>query len=186
VPDFYQGSELWDLSLVDPDNRRPVDYARRRALLGEIDQGLQAGERAGLVARLMAHPEDDRLKLFATTGLLRFRRDRRHVFDGADYAAVAVTGARREHVFAFTRALGDEHILVAVPRLIAALAPDGTPPLGERVWSDTTVTPGVQARSAYRDVLTDRLVPIRRENGRPHVRAADLFEHFPIACLEAL
>ena len=186
VPDFYQGSEIWDFSLVDPDNRRPVDYARRRALLAVIDRGLQTGDRAAFATQLMTHPGHDRVKLYATASLLRFRRDRRELFDGADYHAATAAGAHREHVFAFTRSLGDRHVLVAVPRLVAALAPDGTPPLGERVWGDTTVTAGAQARSAYRDVLTDRVVPVRRDNGRPQLRAADLFESFPVACLEAL
>ncbi|MBI4265989.1 MAG: malto-oligosyltrehalose synthase [Acidobacteria bacterium] len=184
VPDFYQGTELWDFSLVDPDNRRRVDYARRRALLAELDAS-SGDDRASGAAQLLSAPWDDRLKLFATAVLLRFRRARQDLFRSGGYEALGAEGTRREHLFAFARAHEGRQVLVVVPRFVATLLPDAdVPPLGERVWGDTRlVLPGGGAE-AYRHVLTDRCVSGRQEGGRTVLQAAEIFEHFPIGVLE--
>jgi (1->4)-alpha-D-glucan 1-alpha-D-glucosylmutase len=184
VPDFYQGTELWDFSLVDPDNRRPVDYARRAALLAELDAALTDTGASALAARLMSAPDDDRLKLYATTTMLRFRRERSELFESGGYAALSADGARREHLFAFARVLRQEHVLVIVPRLVAALAPDGGAPIGERVWTDTRVLLPPSDGAEYRNVFTAQRVPVTRAGGRATVRVADVLESFPIAILE--
>jgi (1->4)-alpha-D-glucan 1-alpha-D-glucosylmutase len=184
VPDFYQGTELWDFSLVDPDNRRPVDYRRRRQLLDEIETAWCRDGRLAEATRLL-EARDDRLKLFATATMLRTRGAEIDLFERGGYEPVTAQGARRDHVFAFARTLGDRHLLVIVPRLIATLAPDvDVPPLGERIWGDTElVLSGLRATpEAYRHVFTDGCVAVRR-NGEVSVRAADVFEHFPIAVL---
>jgi (1->4)-alpha-D-glucan 1-alpha-D-glucosylmutase len=173
VPDFYQGTELWDFSLVDPDNRRPVDYARRRALLDEA-RGLD-------VEGAMARPEDDRLKLFVTTRLLAFRREHADAFAFGSYEPLAFDGNRREHLFGFARrAAGAADVLVIVPRLVAGLVADANvAPVGERVWGDTRViVPDGPAR-CYRHTLTGSCVPVT--NGA--VRMADVFNQAPIAFL---
>jgi (1->4)-alpha-D-glucan 1-alpha-D-glucosylmutase len=184
VPDFYQGTELWDFSLVDPDNRRPVDFDRRRQLLEEVDRvWCRSGRREAASQFLEAR--DDRLKLYATATMLRFRRERRELFERGGYDALVPRGAAREHVFAFARTLGDQQVVVVVPRLVATLAPDlEVPPLGERIWGDTEVAlPDIAVPDAYRHIFTDRPVAVHR--GAPAtVRAADVFEHFPIAILE--
>ncbi len=184
VPDFYQGSELWDFRLVDPDNRRQVDYAPRRRLLEEIDGIVAQGDRPSLLAELMRNPTDARLKLYTTATMLRFRRARRNLFELGQYAAVPADGSRRDHVFAFARFNGEGHTIVAVPRLIATLASGGEPPIGERVWGDTRLALRTTV-IGYRNVLTDRCVPVIRDGARSYLRAADLFEDFPVACLEA-
>ena len=209
VPDLYQGTECWDFSLVDPDNRRPVDYDWRRAVLAELLAELPAelcadchgggpggglgngfgnglGEkRAALAARLMTTPGDDRLKMYTTMTLLRFRRAHRELFQCGGYEALATDGARRDHLFAFARSYGRQRVLVVVPRLIATLLPDaGVPPLGERVWADTRVVVPDSA-TAYRHVLTDRRLATRRDGDRAALHASEIFEHIPIAFLEA-
>ena len=188
VPDFYQGSELWDFSLVDPDNRRPVDYARRRTLLEEID-GLCRREGRLAAATALACVRDDRAKLFVTSSLLRFRRDRRELFDQGGYLPLDAQGTARDHLFAFARTLADRHVLVVVPRLVATLVSDvDVPPLGERVWGDTELLlpETLTVPDAYRNVLTDRPVATRSTPHRPAtIRAADVFEHVPIAILSA-
>jgi len=128
VPDFYQGTDIWDFSLVDPDNRRPVDYRRRQALLRDLD---------------------------ATSALLRFRRAHLAIFQLGGYHPLQVEGARRDHVFAFARLHGREQVLVVIPRLVATLLPDAeVPPLGERVWGDTRIRLPAGAATRYRHVLT--------------------------------
>jgi (1->4)-alpha-D-glucan 1-alpha-D-glucosylmutase len=182
VPDFYQGTELWDFSLVDPDNRRPVDYARRASLLDSLPEDGAFTPQAA--ADLLGRPEDDRVKLFATTAMLRSRRANHDVFRDGAYEALPVEGEQRAHVFAFARTLGDRQAIVAVPRLVATLQPDGAPPLGEGTWGDTRVTAPADAPRCYRQVFTGDCVPVSGHDGHRSMRAADLFAGFPVAFLE--
>jgi (1->4)-alpha-D-glucan 1-alpha-D-glucosylmutase len=140
VPDFYQGTELWDFSLVDPDNRRPVDYGRRAALLEDLKTAA-AGEGGArrLFEGFASSPAQDGFKLAVTHRLLEFRRTRADIFQHGDYEPLAFDGSRREHAFGFTRRYGGRDVLVIVPRLIAGLVPNADAPLGEKVWGDTIV-----------------------------------------------
>jgi (1->4)-alpha-D-glucan 1-alpha-D-glucosylmutase len=186
VPDFYQGTELWDFSLVDPDNRRPVDYARRRELLGQLDEAVHSRGEAGVAEELAARPMDDRMKLYTSSTLLRFRRARLDIFQRGNYEALPVSGARQEHVFAFARTHGTQSVLVAVPRLPATLLPDANVPLlGEQVWGDTTIDAPAQSPASYRHVLTGATVCAREAGERRVFRAADVFAAFPVAFLES-
>jgi len=179
VPDFYQGSELWDFSLVDPDNRRPVDYERRRALLRELDEAC-AREGAEALAERLIEMRDDRIKLFATARMLRMRQAHRRIFEDGSYRPIAAQGPAADHVFAFARAHGGREVVVAVPRLVATLAPEvDVPPLGERVWGETRLLAGA---ARYVNVFTGREVE-GRGDGPPALRAADVFARFPIAVL---
>jgi len=114
VPDVYKGTELWDPSLVDPDNRRPVDYERRRRMLAELD--------AMSPAEAWARRAEGYPKLLVTRDALRARPD-------GDYRPLAVEGPAAEHVVAFTRG---ERVCVVVPRLPIRLERDGG-------WRGTTV-----------------------------------------------
>jgi (1->4)-alpha-D-glucan 1-alpha-D-glucosylmutase len=197
VPDFYQGTELWDFSLVDPDNRRPVDYACRRALLAGIDAAAGSSHRAAFVASLVGVTGDDtesrpsgdaiadnRLKLFTVSTTLRWRQRQRGLFAAGQYVPLSVDGPRRDHVFAFLRTHGPAHAVVAVPRLVATLVPDAQAPLGERVWGDTRILLPRGTPNGLHDIFLDRCLEIRQDGGRSYVSAAELFAHFPVACLE--
>ncbi|TML17217.1 MAG: hypothetical protein E6G39_04730 [Actinobacteria bacterium] len=183
VPDFYQGTELWDFSLVDPDNRRPVDYLKRRELLDTLQEESQSGEQSTIAAELLQHPEDDRLKLFATSTMLRARRAAHDVFRCGAYVPLAVEGGARDHLFAFARVLGQRQSIVAVPRLVVALKPDGDAPVGA-IWRDTRIAAPEEAPRCYRQVFTGACATVIEEDGRRWIRAADVFEHFPIGFLE--
>jgi (1->4)-alpha-D-glucan 1-alpha-D-glucosylmutase len=115
VRDFYQGTELWDLSLVDPDNRRPVDFAQRAAELRS----------EAPLSDLAVHWQDGRLKLALTHELLRIRQQHAPVFQSGTYAPIKVAGTHAEHVLAFERAHGNRSIVVAVGRHFAALTGGG-------------------------------------------------------------
>ena len=173
VPDFYQGSELWDFSLVDPDNRRPVDYETRRRLLEDL----------GDPSDLLTHPEDDRLKLFATTTMLKARREAHDLFRCGRYEPLAIDGSAREHLFAFARVLGQRQAIVAVPRLVASLERNGSAPLGA-VWRDTRIAVPDEAPRCYRQAFTGECAQVFEDGGRRWIRAADVFARFPIAFLE--
>jgi (1->4)-alpha-D-glucan 1-alpha-D-glucosylmutase len=184
VPDFYQGTEVWDFSLVDPDNRRPVDYAMRRLLLCGLDADLRARGRATVASDLMTRIFDHRLKLFTVSTMLRFRHAWREVFDHGAYTPIATEGNRQAHLFAFSRGYAGREAIVAVPRLLAALLPDEGPgPLGERVWGETLLVLPTSAADGYHNVLIDRCVPLTRDGDRVTMRAADVFEQFPVALL---
>lgn len=163
VPDTYQGTELWDYSLVDPDNRRPVDYARRRELLASLDT---ATDPLALTRELAADPSDPRNKLYVLSRALRLRMEWPDVFTG-EYEPVPSSGAKAGCVFAFLRHYGKRAVLVAVPRLLTKLADD---------WSDTRLEPSAdwQART-WTDLFTGRTFT--------QLDATDLFTPFPVACL---
>jgi (1->4)-alpha-D-glucan 1-alpha-D-glucosylmutase len=177
VPDFYQGTELWDLSLVDPDNRRPVDYGARREALRSIGCA-PTKEEGALAAELLANRADGRIKLFTMTRALAARRSAPDLFAG-EYLPLETAGAFRDSVFAFARRHGDDWAIACVPRLTASVVPDGaTPPVGA-VWADTTVRLPDDARALrLRDALSGRGFEEARE-----LRASDLFERLPVALL---
>jgi len=145
VPDIYQGTELWDFSLVDPDNRRPVDFAARRQALEQLQPWLaamdhaQAGpQQAAAVAALLASWPDGRIKLYLTAVGLRLRRTAGDVWVSGDYQALAAIGAARDHVVAFARSNGRRAGLAVVPRLTARSAGPG-PPASGGLWGETAL-----------------------------------------------
>ena len=142
VPDIYQGNEIWDLSLVDPDNRRAVDYDARRKLL--------SGLAGASPEEMLANWKDGRIKLFLTHKLLQYRRAHFDLFANGDYLPVQSTGKFAESVFAYARNHGGQTLLVIAPRLSARV---GFPPIGEH-WQDTALdfTPA----QPLRDLFTGR------------------------------
>ena len=210
VPDFYQGTELWDFSLVDPDNRRPVDYRQRAALLGELTAATKGeGAPRQMFERFAASPTDDGYKLAVTHKLLEFRRAQAELFQQADYEPLAFEGSRREHAFGFVRRHAGREVIVIVPRLVAGLIPDANvAPLGEKVWGDT-VARLTRGRDSFSTASQSKMSPDplaeaadtgrNSENGSwsygnvltgertaaqdNTLRLADVFAHTPVAML---
>jgi len=164
VPDIYQGGELWDFSLVDPDNRRPIDWGARRALLDDI--------RGASPADLAANWRDGREKLFVTRQLLELRRLHPELFADGDYQPLDVEGERSGHFCAFARNRGHESIVVAVPRLVHRLYQDGR----GVDWDDTEIC--LPSSRRWQNVFTAR--PVEAE---ARVLASKLFEDFPVCVL---
>ena len=108
VPDTYQGTELWDFSLVDPDNRRPVDYERRRRMLRDLRSAAETpgGDLRELARDLVAAKEDGRIKLFVTYRTLQCRRDHPGLLSAGEYIPLAAEGSKAAHLFAFARGRG--------------------------------------------------------------------------------
>ncbi len=189
VPDTYQGTELWDFSLVDPDNRRPVDYERRRRMLHDLQGAVHAagGDLRELARELVAAREDGRIKLYVTERALHCRRDYPGLYSAGEYQPLAALGAKAEHVFAFARRVEGRQALVAVPRLVARLAPDtASIPLGKAIWWDTRLDlsdlktdPG----TVWSNVFTGEILAPAEQDGRPCLTAAEIFAHFPVALL---
>lgn len=172
VPDLYQGCELWNLTLVDPDNRSPVDYGRRTRLLDEVEHLL--GSMPGAIRTLLARWTDGAVKLAVTRCALALRGERPQVFAKGAYQPLDATGPRAEHVVAFLRGEGTEAVLVAVPRLVGGLGP-------EPDWSGTALAlPEGFAGTGWRNRLTGTVVP-----AADTIPAADVFDGFPVALLTA-
>ncbi|HVM13690.1 MAG TPA: malto-oligosyltrehalose synthase [Egibacteraceae bacterium] len=174
VPDTYQGNELWDDSLVDPDNRRPVDFGLRRRLLTELDAGADADE-------LLRTWPDGRAKLWVLSRALRARRDHAGAV-GAEggYRPLPATGRWADHLVAFARVAPDgDALVVAVPRLPGRIMGQaGMPPVGD-VWGDTAVTfPTELARSEWTCLLTGD-----RHGAAPRHEASAVLGRLPVTLL---
>jgi (1->4)-alpha-D-glucan 1-alpha-D-glucosylmutase len=178
VPDFYQGTELWDLSLVDPDNRRPVDYGRRRQVVQDI---------ADASAQLLLDARADGcIKMFVMARALAQRSALREVYDGGSYVPLSVEGERRSHVFAFARRRGDTVAITCVPRLVAGLlGQQSGPPIGEAVWGGTRILlPWTMGRAApLRDAITGAQLEARSDGDAAWLDASAVFDQFPAALL---
>lgn len=189
APDTYQGTELWDFSLVDPDNRRPVDYKRRQQMLREIGKGFESAvSRERFLRELLRVPNDGRAKLLLTWRVLSLRREKPGLFTAGRYVPLQATGFRPDYVFAFARRLGDSWAIVIVPRFFATLAPDAQfAPLGRDVWLDTELILPADLRvpsGRLRDVITGDLVSLTQApGGEPCIDLATALETFPLALL---
>ena len=184
VPDFYQGSELWDLTLVDPDNRRPVDFGRRRQFLKTLVAEIEAATDLGALARgLMEAPADGRVKLFVIRQALAVRRRRAELFARGDYRPLEVSGAHADHLCAFARTGPGGPALTIVPRLLAARGV--ARPLGDAYWGDTTVALPVEVRGPLRNAFTGATVEIDAAGNARSVRIGRVLVDFPVALLEA-
>jgi (1->4)-alpha-D-glucan 1-alpha-D-glucosylmutase len=152
MPDIYQGTELWDLSLVDPDNRRPVDYGLRTELLEEVSAAL-ASDRPGATAAMLREWHDGRLKLALTATLLTHRREHPALYAEGAYEPVAASGPKADHLCAFARSHGEHALLVVAARFPARLET-------EPGWGDTKlVWPQATAGARHwRDLLSGRVV----------------------------
>jgi (1->4)-alpha-D-glucan 1-alpha-D-glucosylmutase len=183
VPDTYQGTETWDLSLVDPDNRRPVDYPRLRRDLAEIREALAdpAMPVVELVRSLLAAPADGRIKLYLTHRLLDYRRRHPRLFAEGSYVPLEAQGFRQNHVVAFGRALGHDLVLAVTARFLARLP---EPPVGPAVWAGTWLTlPDSWGPRAYRNVLTGEDVPVALRGGSRCLPLEAMFATAPVAFL---
>jgi len=164
VPDFYQGTEFWDLSLVDPDNRRPVDFAERACLLPALEHPDWAS--------LAQHWPDGHIKLAWTRHLLRLRTELTEVFTHGDYVPLQISGPHRDHIIAFARRRGRDAAVVAVVKSFAAFSQSG------RVWPRAEDFDGAISLSGYS-------VEGFADPDATQLRLSDLFAHLPVAVLRA-
>jgi len=184
VPDFYQGTELWDLSLVDPDNRRPVDWALRRRLLDELVKEIEGTQDlAGLVRSLLETREDGRVKLYLTRQTLAFRRARAALFERGEYRPLEAQGPLAGHVCAFARVAEGEVALTVVPLHLARRRIDD-PPLGPDYWGGTRLLIQDDLGTRFRNVLTGETVEVELTAEGRGLALGGALASFPVALLE--
>ncbi len=194
VPDLYQGNELTDLSLVDPDNRRPVDYGARAQWLERLSQIAHGPGEPAAVRALAAAPHDGGAKLWILSRLLELRRDEPALFRDGAYAPLEATGPAASHVLAFERTHEGKTLLIVAGRLFVGLATEvesqasiaaseGWLPLGAQVWRDTALAlPGWPDGARLRNLFTGEVLTVR-DGALP---MSEVFSHFPGAALVAL
>jgi (1->4)-alpha-D-glucan 1-alpha-D-glucosylmutase len=177
VPDLYQGTEAVTLALVDPDNRRPVDYEGNARLFDELLQ-LSAEESRSRLATALAAPYSSDAKLFVTSRLLQLRRECAALFASGDYEPLQTSGQHKEHVLAFGRTREQKRIVVVLAKWMARLMKaERQVPIGDG-WADTGV---LGALGGMRDIFTGERVTA----GGDAARAAELFKLAPFAVLVA-
>lgn len=169
IPDFYQGTELWDLSLVDPDNRRPVDFEQRAAFLDAI----QSTEVSELMPRLLEKPQDGQIKLFLTVQALKVRNQFKSVFLNGEYIPLEATGKFKDHIIAFARKDADKMVVTIAPRFFTRLIQPDQLPIGE-IWEDTTIE---LPASNWKDAIANT------EHSGTAIALKDVLKHFPVALL---
>jgi len=188
VPDLYQGTELWDFSLVDPDNRRPVDYSQRQTFLQDLKTlvGKSPRELVPLARELLGQSQDGKIKLYLIYRTLHFRRAHPRLFAEGLYLPLEAKGEKGDHVCAFARILDQEGILVIVPRLVVGLTGGKEqPPMGEEIWKDSWLTlPQEWAGRTYRNLFTGEECPAKKKGKDPGIPLSQVFRNFPVALLQ--
>ncbi|HEX5391948.1 MAG TPA: malto-oligosyltrehalose synthase [Rhodocyclaceae bacterium] len=181
VPDIYQGSELWQFNLVDPDNRRPVDYEQRRRLLEEVrHMAEQPMDRCheGL-DDLSRHMDDGRIKLYLIWRTLHLRREWADVFEEGEYLPLAVEGPWADHVVAFARRFDDRTAVTIAPRLMAKLVEaQGGTEVCAADWGETRVA--VMEGGRWMNVMTGQAVNVTEGKW---VSVAQVLRRFPVGLL---
>jgi (1->4)-alpha-D-glucan 1-alpha-D-glucosylmutase len=190
VPDIYQGNELWDFSLVDPDNRRQIDYGLRTKMLKTMLPMLDecAGDKLSKqVAVMFTRAIDGRIKMYLTARLLRYRRTNPEIFTKGSYARLAPVGDRADAVCAFERRLGDRVLIVAVCIRSAGVSRDGEiDPIGAAVWAKTFLSvPEISAGTRVKELLTGgELSSAAAEAGESRFSLGEVFATLPVAVIE--
>ena len=177
VPDLYQGAEMWDLNLVDPDNRRPVDFNLRKSLLRNIKEQDQA-DLLSLVSQMLRTREDGRIKLFLISTALETRKQHGDIFQMGTYTPLVVSGRLRDHIIAFLREYDGKRAVTIAPRFLVTLVVEGKLPLGSEVWQDTTVIMPDIACANWTNTLSGEIIP-----GGNQLAVGQILKHFPVALL---
>jgi (1->4)-alpha-D-glucan 1-alpha-D-glucosylmutase len=187
VPDIYQGNDLWDFSLVDPDNRRPVDYPRRQKAFQSIRRMSDTPDTAS-AAELVQTADDGRIKLYVVWKTLCLRKEYPELFQSGEYIPLEIQGGHADHAVAFIRRLEKTSVLVIVPRLVAGLLNESDiPPTGSAVWTDTSVVlPRCGCSVAYRNLFTGELLTSHKTGDKALIDMSNALAHFPVAfCLQS-
>jgi (1->4)-alpha-D-glucan 1-alpha-D-glucosylmutase len=174
VPDFYQGTELWDFHLVDPDNRRPVDFDIRKKMLSLLKS---SGNRAKIIDGLLKSPFESGLKLFLIMAALNFRKANQELFQKGDYIGLKTVGEFERHVMAFGRCHEKKWSLTVVPRFVTSLIAEKCYPLGT-VWKNTAVELPADAPDSWQNIFTEEVA-----TGGGLLPMSSLLSSFPAALL---
>ena len=188
VPDFYQGAEIWDFSLCDPDNRRPVDFGRRRTMLTSLreDMAKYGPDLKGVLKELIKKWEDGAVKLYVTSKALTYRGENHMLFMEGAYIPLTAEGDLKGQVCGFARQRDNKAVFVIVPRFMTKVSHLTVKvPFGERMWEKTWISlPDEIPDTIFKNVLTGAEIKVIRRAGKRVLALADVFSCFPVAMLE--
>jgi (1->4)-alpha-D-glucan 1-alpha-D-glucosylmutase len=184
VPDFYQGSEFWDIHLVDPDNRNPIDFPIRiQALQDLMDRA--AENPAAIGSELLAAWPDGRLKMYVIWRTLGYRRQHSMLFTEGEFIPLEVVGQQSEHVIAFLRRQGKDQVIAILPRWMAKTSASSGAAATTDFWRGTNLLLPEGSPISWSDVFTASSTEAKGEAGKQWIAAGDLLKDFPIALLAA-
>jgi len=186
VPDFYQGTEIWDFSLVDPDNRRPVDYGMRMKMFEEIKSRESEVGSFMLAKELLTNKDNGKVKLYLIYKALNYRKAHRDLFETGEYIPLETMGEKANNICVFVRRIGNTRAIAVAPRFFAKLISenDGLP-LGKEIWKDTfIVIPFADIGAKYRNVFTGEIATVASYKGATALFLSDIFMNFPVALME--
>ncbi len=182
IPDIYQGTELWHFTLVDPDNRRPVDFALRERYLHELQRAEHESGSQRLLQDMLAHLEDGRAKLFVIWKTLAYRNAHPELFSRGDYVPLEAIGEKAEHICAYLWQRGDDTLIVIVGRWFALLETDQN--TSAFLWQDTRIAiPETLKDISFQNVFSKTSARVQDVDGGLYLIAEEVFQHFPVALL---
>ncbi len=176
MPDFYQGTELWDFSFVDPDNRRPVNFNIRDNYLTELSNNNPD------LHKLLGNRKDGRIKMYLIKALLKLRSVCRNVFDDGDYIPLYATGPARSNVVSFVRRNGDQEVILIAPRFFTEIIKDPTQEYPEMEWGSTVLNFRPAGRK-YRNIFTGKVLGPEDSRGTRGLLLDECMDGFPVAVL---
>jgi (1->4)-alpha-D-glucan 1-alpha-D-glucosylmutase len=188
IPDFYQGTEIWDFSLVDPDNRRPVNFNLRKELLTVLKKKIESpgADLKEFARNLIRGWKDGTPKLYVIYKSLSYRKENDLLFRDGSYISLEIEGNLKEYVCAFARQKEEKWVFVIVPRFLTHLIRDTDEmPLGEHVWEESwVVLPKETNGGTFRNLFTDEIIEKVERNGEGRLPLGKIFASFPVATLE--
>jgi (1->4)-alpha-D-glucan 1-alpha-D-glucosylmutase len=188
IPDFFQGTEIWDFSLVDPDNRRPVNFSIRQNMLRQLKKKIVRFESGpwNLTRELLLNWGDGSIKLFVTCKALNYRKEHHQLFEDGLYLPLRSEGDLRENVCAFARQREDEVVIIIVPRLLTALIKDFHEfPLGKEIWGNSKIIiPEEASGNKFHNIFTGETIAETKQEGKRKLALGEIFANFPVALLE--
>jgi (1->4)-alpha-D-glucan 1-alpha-D-glucosylmutase len=182
VPDFYQGCDLWDLRLVDPDNRGPVDFTHRAALLDEIEKRSKQ-DPLRLARELVQNWQDGRIKLYLIWRILNLRRKYPRVFLDGQFLPMKTSGEREANLIAYARRRGNTWMMTIVPRWLARSKASPALTRLQKFWRGSHIALPENAPQTWLNVLTGETVETTRQRGAPALSLPDVFKDLPVAVL---
>jgi (1->4)-alpha-D-glucan 1-alpha-D-glucosylmutase len=188
VPDFYQGTELWNFSLVDPDNRRPVDYNVRISMLEEIKKQESRMLPSVFARELVLNKEDGMIKMYLIYKSLGYRRLNKVLFEQGEYIFLETFGEHSDNICAFARRYKNTVVLSIVPRFFTRLSKTVEDlPFGIDAWNDSVVAvPSEKTGVKYRNIFTDEVLITDNYDGVTGLSLAEIFKDFPVALLDMI
>jgi (1->4)-alpha-D-glucan 1-alpha-D-glucosylmutase len=189
VPDFYQGTEIWDFSLVDPDNRRPVDFHLRKEMLGVLKEKMviYGPDLPGFANNLVQKWGDGFIKLYVIYKSLNYRKENGQLFMDGAYIPLVSDGGFKEHVCAYARMKDSKVVLVIVPRFLTSIIKGMDElPLGKERWEGSSIViPEEIPGNKFRNIFTEETVRAVEQDAKRVLPLGEVFASFPLGLMES-